>query len=218
MINPSRRYRILDPKESYTFAKYFDLPFTPKDILADLDCELVRAFLDLPRSAQADISKRSPLPTERIEALRTQIEQRMSVVSSRSELARRETLITPILFDICIHAHIELNIEYPVRVNDWLKGTLDYYLDDLGVLIVEAKQSDLDRGFVQLAVEMLAIDQWTTNTRPILYGAVTNGEDWKFGTFNRQLRRVTEDRKLYRIPEELTELLQILAVIAEDST
>lgn len=208
MINPSRHYRILDPNESYTFTKYFELPFAPKDILLELDCELVRDFLDLPRSL---------LPAERIEALREQMIQRLSVVSSRSELARRETLITPVLFDVCIHAQIELNIEYSVRVNNWLKGTLDYYLDDLGVLIVEAKQSDLDRGFVQLAVGMIAIDQWTLNRCPILYGAVTNGEDWKFGTFDRQARRVTEDRKLYRSPEELAELTQILAAIVENA-
>jgi hypothetical protein len=104
MPHSPRPYRILNPAESYTFAKYFELPFSPKDILLDLECTLVRAVLDLPRS---------PLPRERIDALRTQIEQRLSVVSSRSELARRETLITPILFDICIHAQIELNIEYP---------------------------------------------------------------------------------------------------------
>jgi hypothetical protein len=206
MTYSPRRYRILNPDESYTFAKYFELPFAPKDILLDLDCTLVRTALNLPRSQ---------LPSTRLEALRTQIDQRLSVVSSRSELARRETLITPILFDICIHAQIELNIEYPVRVNEWLKGTLDYYLDDLGILIVEAKQADLDRGFVQLAVEMIAIDQWTMNPCPILYGAVTNGEDWKFGTFDRQSRQVTEDRKLYRVPEELAELTQILAAIAQ---
>jgi hypothetical protein len=200
-----RHYRILDPNESYTFAKYFELPFSPKDILSDLDCQLVRTSLDLPQSL---------LPPERIEALQTQIEQRLKVVSSRSELARRETLITPILFDVCIHAQIQLNIEYPVRVSNWLKGTLDYYLDDLGILIVEAKQSDLDHGFLQLAVEMIAIDQWTSNPRPTLYGAVTNGEDWKFATFDRQSRQVTEDRKLYRVPEELAILTQILAAIA----
>jgi hypothetical protein len=206
MPDPSRRYRILDPTASYTFAKYFDLSFSPKDILLDLDCELHREVLNLPRKS---------LPEGRIASLREQMVARQTVVSARTEMARRETLITPILFDICIHAQIELNIEYPVRVNDWLKGTLDYYLDDLGILIVEAKQADLDRGFVQLAVEMVAIDQWTRNRNPLLYGAVTNGEDWKFTTFDRKSRVVTEDRKLYRNPEELALLMETLAGIAE---
>ena len=209
MLDLSRRYRILDPTTSYTFAKYFDLSFSPKDILLDLDCELHRAILNLPRKS---------LPESRLTALHEQIIARQKVVSARSEMARRETLITPILFDICIHAQIELNIEYSVRVNDWLKGTLDYYLDDLGVLIVEAKQADLDRGFVQLAVEMVAVDQWTRNPHPLLYGAVTNGEDWKFATFDRQARVVTEDRKLYRNPEELALLTETLAGIAEATT
>ncbi len=34
--------RVLDPKESYTFSKYFDLPYAPQDILADLGCTLER--------------------------------------------------------------------------------------------------------------------------------------------------------------------------------
>lgn len=35
--------KVLAPQESYTFSKYFDLPFAPQDILADLDCTLERA-------------------------------------------------------------------------------------------------------------------------------------------------------------------------------
>ncbi|HBB35665.1 MAG TPA: hypothetical protein DDZ80_10125 [Cyanobacteria bacterium UBA8803] len=32
--------KVLDPNESYTFSKYFDLPFSPEDILADLGCTI----------------------------------------------------------------------------------------------------------------------------------------------------------------------------------
>jgi hypothetical protein len=35
--------KVLDPNETYTFSQYFDLPFTPEDILADLGCTLERA-------------------------------------------------------------------------------------------------------------------------------------------------------------------------------
>ena len=34
--------KVLDPNESYTFSKYFDLPYSPEDILADLGCTLER--------------------------------------------------------------------------------------------------------------------------------------------------------------------------------
>ncbi|NET61595.1 MAG: hypothetical protein F6K47_37385 [Symploca sp. SIO2E6] len=53
----------------------------------------------------------------------------------------------------------------------WLKGTLDYYFPDL--LVIEAKRDNLDHGFTQLAVELIALDQWINSESPILYGAVT---------------------------------------------
>jgi hypothetical protein len=38
-------------------------------------------------------------------------------------------------------------------VNNWLKGNLDYFLKhNPGLLVVEAKNDDLTRGFTQLAV------------------------------------------------------------------
>nr|MDZ8163459.1 hypothetical protein [Nostoc sp. CmiSLP01]MDZ8287103.1 hypothetical protein [Nostoc sp. ChiSLP01] len=51
------------------------------------------------------------------------------------------------------------------------------------MLVIEAKQSDLGRGFTQLAVELIALDQWTRSETPILYGVVTTGEDWLFEYF-----------------------------------
>jgi hypothetical protein len=30
--------KVLNPNESYTFSRYFDLPYSPEDILADLGC------------------------------------------------------------------------------------------------------------------------------------------------------------------------------------
>lgn len=66
--------------------------------------------------------------------------------------------IAPILFDVVYHTHSRLSIEYPLNVTNQLKGTLDYYLHAGGnFLVVEAKRADLDRGFNQLAVELIAL-------------------------------------------------------------
>ncbi|NEQ63428.1 MAG: hypothetical protein F6K53_41355 [Moorea sp. SIO4A1] len=46
-----------------------------------------------------------------------------------------------------------------------------------------------------------------------MYGIVTTGEDWRFGTFNRVERSIQQDPKRYIVPEELTELLEILVGI-----
>lgn len=32
------RPKIIQPGQSYTFSKYFELPFSPEDILAELGC------------------------------------------------------------------------------------------------------------------------------------------------------------------------------------
>lgn len=81
--------------------------------------------------------------------------------------------------------------------------------------MIEAKQENLDNGFTQLAAELIALDQWTEQETNRLYGAVTTGQDqdWRFGIFYRQERRIVADLKLYRVPEELERLVRILAGI-----
>ncbi|MUG91068.1 hypothetical protein F7734_00555 [Scytonema sp. UIC 10036] len=199
------RPRILQPGQSYTFSKYFELPFSPEDILAELGCSYERQKLQLPKS-EWDLN--------RTEGLGLIIERNIRRVKLLSEDARKQAIIAPILFEVCEITETQLNIEYPVSVNDYLKGSFDYYINrGRGLLVIEAKQSDLSRGFTQLAVELIALDQWTTSDTPILFGAVTTGEDWRFGIYKRQEKQVIEDFKLYRVPEELTELASILVGI-----
>jgi hypothetical protein len=50
----------------------------------------------------------------------------------------------------------------------------------------------------------------------MLYGAVTTGEDWRFAIYKRQEKEIIEDIKLYRVPEELTELVKILVAIVSN--
>lgn len=193
------RPKILRPDESYTFAKYFELAYDIEDILADLDCSFERTLLNLPKTDQV-------IPE--INELRQQILDGIQYVSITSEQARREFLIAPIIRQICRQTHKRVRVEYPITVNNWLKGTLDYYFQDL--LVIEAKRDNLENGFTQLAVELIALDQWTNSDTPILYGAVTTGNDWRFGEFHRQQRQIIQDFKLYRVPEELEILTDIL--------
>lgn len=193
------RPKILRKNESYTFAKYFELAYDIEDILADLDCSFERTLLELPKTDQV-------IPE--INELRQQILDGIQYVSITSEQARREFLIAPIIRQLCRQTHKRVRIEYPINVNDWLKGTLDYYFPDL--LVIEAKRDNLDNGFTQLAVELIALDQWTNSDLPILYGALTTGNDWRFGKFHRQQRQIIQDIKLYRVPEELEILVGIL--------
>ncbi|NET57254.1 MAG: hypothetical protein F6K47_14135 [Symploca sp. SIO2E6] len=193
------RPKVLRPEESYTFAKYFELAYDIEDILADLDCGFDRALLTLPKTNQAVLN---------LNEVHQQILDGIQYVSITSEQARREFLIAPIIRQICRQTRKRVRVEYPITVNNWLKGTLDYYFSDL--LVIEAKRDNLDNGFTQLAVELIALDQWINSESPILYGVVTTGNDWRFGEFHRQQRQVIQDIKLYRVPEELELLMGIL--------
>lgn len=199
------KHRILKPEQSYTFSQYFLLPNPTIDILAEFDYSYDRTELELPRYF-AELSY--------LEFLQNYLQRNIKLFNPIAEISIREFLIAPILAEICAQTKAQLYSEYPINVNEKLKGTLDYYLHKSNsLLVIEAKQSDIRRGFTQLAVELIALDQSLDHEKTILYGAVTNGDDWKFGTLDREDKRVAEDIKLYRVPEGLEDLVRVLVGI-----
>ena len=196
---------ILESGKSYNFRSYFEMAYEPDDILAEFGISLQRSTLDLP---QADIDL-AP-----IAELKRGIQNRLPYVSLTSEVARREVLIAPIVLALIDYTQAQLRIEYSINVSERLKGSLDYYLHTQhNLLVIEAKNADLSRGFTQLAVELIALDQWLENDEPVLYGAVSTGDVWQFGRLNRQQRQVEQDLTLYRVPTDLDDLFRILIAI-----
>ncbi|EDX86343.1 hypothetical protein S7335_4046 [Synechococcus sp. PCC 7335] len=201
------RPRILEPQASYTFSKYFELTFDAEDVFAELGCGFERTALELPQTSQ---------PIDFKDELHNRLQTALKVTNLMSEMARREALIAPILFAVCGHIEQELKIEYRVEVSPQLKGTLDYYIPSpQNLLVIEAKNADLGRGFTQLGAELIALDQWTQQDTPIIYGAVTTGDSWRFGQFFRAERKILQDTKLYSIPLELEKLLSVLLGIIQ---
>ncbi len=199
------RTPILQPGQSYTFWQYFELPFEPDDILAELGYSLDRAELDLARYAGE---------LDRLEESQRRIRENLRYASLTSEQARRELLVAPIITDLCYYTRSQLRIEYPLVVNDWLKGNLDYFVRaNNTLLVVEAKNDDLARGFTQLGVELVALDQWANTEQSILYGAVTTGDIWKLGQLHRSEKRIVQDINLYRVPGDFEDLMRILVAI-----
>ncbi|MFL0605105.1 hypothetical protein [Cylindrospermopsis raciborskii] len=200
-----QRPSILKVGETYTFRKYFDLKFAPGDILRELGANLIKSRIDLPTSKNE---------ITRLEDLKQRLEEAIQIVNLTSEAARREVLIAPILLEIAHITRSSINIEYPIEINQFLRGDLDYYLkSEHQILVVEAKQADLTRGFTQLAVELIALNEWIWRTEPILYGAVTTGEIWQFGSFQPESKLVTQDLMLYRVPMDLEVLMKVLVGI-----
>ncbi len=200
---------ILPRDASLTFADYFKLNAELEDILAELGYSLVVESSHLPRTVT---------DSGRIAELKERLEKLIPHVGLTNETARREFLIAPILTEIVLFTDAKIRVEYALEVDDHLKGTLDYFLRAAhNMLVVEAKNADLERGFTQLAVELVALDRWCDDSPdPRLYGAVSVGNVWQFGFLDRSAKKVTKDITTYGIPDRLEEVFGTLAAILND--
>lgn len=129
-----------------------------------------------------------------------------------SEFTKREFLIAPLIIELARNSAVKINVEYPVDIDDKLSGVLDYLLRAKQELIVtEAKRKDLDNGFNQLAAELIALDKYEDDgVGDVLYGAITLGDLWKFGTLDRERKHITKDIHSYTIPDNTEAVFSIV--------
>ncbi len=199
---------ILPDDASYTFADYFRLHIDIEALLTHFGYTYQVANYSLPRSARS---------LERLDDLRARLEESLPYVSFNNDIARREFLIAPVLMEVVHYTQAKIRTEFSISVNAQLKGTVDYYVQQAhNLLIVEAKNADLQQGFVQLAVELVAFDQWLMQEAPLLYGTVSMGNIWQFGILDRVAKQVTQDYNLFRVPADLSDLMPILVAILTD--
>lgn len=202
--------KLIDSNGNYTFSQYFNFTQPTKEIIAEFGYSYQRDKLNLAQY-QGDITY--------LDFLKGYLERNIRLVNPTVEIAIQEFLIAPIIAEVGYYTASEVYSEYTLNFDNLLKGTLDYYLKkNHCLLVIEAKQADLRRGFTQLAVEMIAVDKYLEkNTSPI-YGSITNGDNWKFGILDRDTKLISEDVKLYRIPEELESLVRIITQILLDDS
>ncbi|WP_017306102.1 hypothetical protein [Spirulina subsalsa] len=63
--------------------------------------------------------------------------------------------------DLIHYTKSEVRIEYPVKVSQQLQGYFDYLIESQNnLLIIEAKQEDLNYGMTQLVAEMITLVQF----------------------------------------------------------
>ena len=131
-------------------------------------------------------------------------------------MARREFLIAPVLMESIHYTQAKIKVGYCLKVSEQLKGELDYFLQTkTQFLVIEAKNADLQRGFTQLAVELIALEQAEFASSSMLYGAVSMGNIWQFAVLDTQKKQIIQDTNLYRVPTDLLELLQVIVGILE---
>ncbi|HIK56558.1 MAG TPA: hypothetical protein IGS37_15525 [Synechococcales cyanobacterium M55_K2018_004] len=185
---------ILEADKIYLFSQFTEFSQPPDEILAELGYRLTIQPLSLPQASVPDLTE-----------FQHTLERRIQLTPLTSEQARREALVSPILFRVVEQLNLRLNIEYPLS-GKRSKGTVDYLIRGTNTLpVIEAKRDDLTRGFTQLAVEMIELGD--------CYGVVTTGNIWQFAQLVRTT--ITQDLNLYRVPTDLSELMSILLGILQ---
>lgn len=199
---------VIKPNSNYTFFDYFKMNADFEEIVSFWNFGFQVDTINLPRSVRE---------IENLPEIERQIRDSFSRVSLDNESARREALISPILLEAARISQSKVRIEYPIEVSQQLKGTLDYLLfSESRLLVVEAKNEDLYRGFKQLAAEMIAVEQWAEDENlKVLYGAVSTGSLWQFGKLDAENKMIYQDLKIYDVPAELKNLIHILVGILE---
>ena len=93
-----------------------------------------RQRLSLPKSKK---------PLAGVDIVKAQIEETLPYVQLNSESAKREVLVAPVLTRVATICHQTLRFEYPLKVNNWLQGSLDYLIRaEHQVVVIEAKRLD----------------------------------------------------------------------------
>lgn len=199
--------QIIQPEQSLTFSDYFRLRASSEDVLSYFGYLKQSSLLELPQTT-------NDLPM--FESLRAQIEDHLLHISLENEITRREFLIAPILSHVRRLTDSKLRSEYWFEYNHQLKGSLDYYLRrESDLLVVEAKNADLTRGFTQLAVELIALDKADETEKAEIYGAVSTGQEWQFAKIDRIGKKIFQDINIYVLPINLESILRFLIGILE---
>ncbi len=191
--------------DSCNFSDYFKLNYYPEDILNYFGYQLITEELVLPKSQRQ---------IDGLENLKQRFRKSIPYITLDSEMARREFLIAPVLIELVDYCQAKLKVSYPLEVEPQLKGSLDYFLEaGNNLLVIEAKKENLERGFKQLAVELIALDKGIESEQNFLYGAVSIGKIWQFALLKRQEKEIRQDLNLYQVPNDLEYLMKILVAI-----
>lgn len=199
--------KILKEGKKYTFSDYFELNNPTKEIIEEFGYAYIFEQLTLPKSSK----EIAPL-----NALRKTYTEKLPLISLTSEAAKREFYISPLLLELLNHVRAEIDVEYPLDAGENLSGTIDYLIKFINnLIIIEAKKGDLEKGFNQLAVELIAFDKNNESSQKRLYGAVTLGDVWRFGLLDRQEKTLKKDMNAYTLLSDLEDILSTLVGILE---
>ena len=145
-------------------------------------------------------------------------------LGSNTEKARSELIIAPILLELRRQFHYQIGlfsgIDFTIDSERGLNGSCDFLISrspELLIIrapvmtIIEAKKENINGGLGQCVAEMVAariFNEREENQTPVVGGAVTTGDRWKFLKLERQAIAIDLTEYL------LSQLNQILGILA----
>jgi len=200
--NETMRKSILEENKSYTFSDYFKFSYPTRDVVAEFGYQFQMQKLELPLYTEKALN---------VNKLTENFYKKLPHVTLNCEAAKREFFISPVLFELLDYLDIDIDVEYPININQRLTGHIYLIHASTKVIVIEAKNADMDKGFTQLAVELIAMDHFLENeTTDSLYGAITIGDVWRFGVLERRTKKIIKNIDAFLVPGQLEQLLAVL--------
>jgi len=76
-----------------------------------------------------------------IKKLQAVFYENLPKISLNSEMAKRDFMIAPLLWEIIRHVKAKINVEYPIEIDEKLGGMLDYLIrSEQEIIVIEAKK------------------------------------------------------------------------------
>lgn len=117
-----------------------------------------------------------------------------------SEYAICENIISPILLEVWLAYRDKLLLwsHQPLNFDEQLSGVPDYIvakrsprgkiiLENPYLVLVEAKKDNFEEGWGQCLAELVAAQKLNNNQDNLVFGVVTNGKLWEFGSLQDNL-------------------------------
>ena len=201
--------KILDLENAnYSFSDYFKINIRSDDLASLFNYSYELKEIDF---------KKDELSTDLkawIDDFLSHYDNLRKLVNLTNEMAVREFLISPIIFELVKRFNVKVDIENSVYYSEILKGSIDYILrKNSNFIAIEAKNSDMNRGFNQLISELIALDKIIEQDDVLIYGVVTTGTEWNFALLDRKNKTIIQDKKNLYLTQNLEEIFQVIISI-----
>lgn len=195
-------------KGNYTFSDYFKMKISAKNLAKTFGYQFKRDKIDFNTTELTGILK------EWTNNFHKKLFNLQKKINLDSEIAKREFLVAPIIYELVQSLDIEVDIEANTYFDRTLKGSIDYVLNNHHhvFIAIEAKNSEIEKGIVQLTSELIAIDKILEEKSDFIYGAVTTGFSWCFVLLERKEKRLIQNVDYFSI-KELKTIVEILVSI-----